>query len=106
MSGAALPTTDAMMAAPAPAPAVAGAPATSETPAINPRPVGVGYADLVAKVTPAVVTIRTERKASPQFTQLPDGFPFGELFGQRAPRWPQHAGADAARARFGCHRHG
>ncbi len=45
-----------------------------------------GYADLVAKVTPAVVTIRTERKASPQLTQLPDGFPFGELFGQRLPR--------------------
>jgi serine protease Do len=45
-----------------------------------------GYADVVAKVTPAVVTIRTERAASPQMTQLPqfpDGFPFPELFGQR-----------------------
>jgi S1-C subfamily serine protease len=30
-----------------------------------------GYADVVAKVTPAVVTIRTERTASPQMTQLP-----------------------------------
>jgi Do/DeqQ family serine protease len=90
MSGAALPTIGAMMAAPAPAPApavaVAGPPAAPETPAINPRPVGVGFADLVAKVSPAVVTIRTERKASPQFTQLPGGFPFGEFFGQRAPR--------------------
>ena len=35
-----------------------------------------GFADVVAKVTPAVVTIRTERKASPQFTQLPQ-FPEG-----------------------------
>ena len=45
-----------------------------------------GYADVVAKVTPAVVTIRTERAASPQMTQLPqfpEGFPFGDLFGQR-----------------------
>src|SRR6187431_3569449 len=47
-----------------------------------------GYADVVSKVTPAVVTIRTERNASPQLTQLPDGFPFGEFFGQQrgAPR--------------------
>jgi Do/DeqQ family serine protease len=42
-----------------------------------------GYADVVAKVTPAVVTIRVESKASPQFTQLPfEGTPFGDLFGQ------------------------
>jgi serine protease Do len=52
-----------------------------------------GYADVVARVTPAVVTIRTERTASPQMTQLPqfpEGFPFPELFGQRnAPRGRQ-----------------
>ncbi|HUQ85938.1 MAG TPA: DegQ family serine endoprotease [Vicinamibacterales bacterium] len=46
-----------------------------------------GYADVVAKVTPAVVTIRVEAKATPQMTQLPfnfpEGSPFGELFGQR-----------------------
>jgi Do/DeqQ family serine protease len=51
-----------------------------------------GYADVVAKVTPAVVTIRTERTASPQMTQLPqlpEGFPFGDLFGQRTPRGRQ-----------------
>jgi Do/DeqQ family serine protease len=51
-----------------------------------------GYADVVAKVTPAVVTIRTERTASPQMTQLPqfpEGFPFGDLFGQRNPRGRQ-----------------
>jgi serine protease Do len=86
MSGAAPPTTDAIMAAPAMSPAVAGTPATPETPTISPRSVGVGFADLVATVSPAVVTIRTERKASPQLTQVPEGFPFGEFFGQRAPR--------------------
>ena len=49
-----------------------------------------GYADVVARVTPAVVTIRTEAKASPQFTQLPfEGTPFGDLFGQRGPRGRQ-----------------
>ena len=45
-----------------------------------------GFADVVSKVTPAVVTIRTERNASPQLTQMPEGFPFGEFFGQRTPR--------------------
>jgi len=44
-----------------------------------------GFADVVSRVIPAVVTIRTERKASPQMTGLPDGFPF-EMFGQRIPR--------------------
>jgi serine protease Do len=54
-----------------------------------------GYADVVAKVIPAVVTIRTEAKASPRFTQLPEGMPdvFGDFFGQgqgrRAPRGRQ-----------------
>jgi Do/DeqQ family serine protease len=50
------------------------------------RVAGEGYADVVAKVTPAVVTIRVESKASPEFTQLPqfpEGSPFGDLFGQR-----------------------
>ncbi len=53
------------------------------------RHVTQGFADVVAKVTPAVVTIRTERSASPRMTQapqMPEGFPFGDLFGQRAPR--------------------
>ena len=56
------------------------------------RVVTQGFADVVAKVTPAVVTIRTERTVSPQMTQLPqfpEGFPFGDLFGQRAPRGRQ-----------------
>jgi serine protease Do len=53
----------------------------------NPSLVKAGFADVVAKVTPAVVTIRVEAKATPQFTQLPfefpEGSPFGDLFGQR-----------------------
>ncbi|MEO7135327.1 MAG: DegQ family serine endoprotease [Vicinamibacterales bacterium] len=47
------------------------------------RVVTEGFADIVAKVTPAVVTIRVESKATPQMTQFPEGSPFGELFGQR-----------------------
>jgi S1-C subfamily serine protease len=62
--------------------------AAISAPAAAPGPgrAGEGYADVVAKVTPAVVTIRVESKASPQFTQLPqfpEGSPFGDLFGQR-----------------------
>jgi len=69
-------------------PAVASAVVASQG-----RAVTEGFADVVSKVTPAVVTIRTERTASPRMTQmpqLPEGFPFGDLFGQgqgqRAPR--------------------
>jgi Do/DeqQ family serine protease len=68
------------------------APATT-APVQSGRSVTEGFADAVAKVTPAVVTIRTERTASPRMTQLPqfpEGFPFGDLFGQRqAPRGRQ-----------------
>ncbi len=67
--------------APKPLEAAISAPATT-APAQG-RVVADGYADVVAKVTPAVVTIRVEAKASPQFTQFPEGFPFGDLFGQR-----------------------
>jgi Do/DeqQ family serine protease len=62
------------------------APVTAGPVAGQGRAVHDGYADVVAKVTPAVVTIRVEAKASPQFTQLPqfpEGSPFGDLFGQR-----------------------
>jgi len=62
------------------------APVTAAPVAGPGRAVNDGYADVVAKVTPAVVTIRVEAKASPQFTQLPqfpEGSPFGDLFGQR-----------------------
>jgi Do/DeqQ family serine protease len=71
--------------------AAVAAPATV-APAQSGRVVTEGFADAVAKVTPAVVTIRTERTASPRMTQLPqfpEGFPFGDLFGQRAPRGRQ-----------------
>ncbi len=71
-----------------PTPAIVGAPVAGQG-----RAVTEGFADVVSKVTPAVVTIRTERAASPQMTQMPqmpEGFPFGDLFGQgqgqRAPR--------------------
>jgi Do/DeqQ family serine protease len=50
------------------------------------RVVTQGFADVVSKVTPAVVTIRVESKAKPELTglpQFPEGSPFGELFGQR-----------------------
>ncbi len=69
--------------------AAIAAPAAAAPQAGQGRNVTQGFADVVSKVTPAVVTIRTERSASPQLTQspqLPEGFPFGDLFGQRAPR--------------------
>ena len=72
--------------------AAVSAPATVEAVQGPNRVVTQGFADVVAKVTPAVVTIRTERTASPQMTQLPqfpEGFPFGDLFGQRVPRGRQ-----------------
>jgi Do/DeqQ family serine protease len=62
------------------------APFAAEQTAASARPLHGGYADVVAKVTPAVVTIRVESKARPQLTQLPfdfEGTPFGDLFGQR-----------------------
>jgi serine protease Do len=59
----------------------------ANAPASDPIRINGGFADVVAKVTPAVVTIRVEAKATPQMTQLPfnfpEGSPFGDLFGQR-----------------------
>src|SRR5688500_11383071 len=72
--------------------AAVAAPATVTAPEAQRATLTQGFADVVAKVTPAVVTIRTEGKASPQMAQLPqfpEGFPFGDLFGQRAPRGRQ-----------------
>ena len=85
ISGATLQTASPAGAPHVVAPAASSAAEMQSTPAANPR-LSTGYADVVAKVTPAVVTIRTERKASPQLTQLPEGFPWGDLFGQRGPR--------------------
>ena len=54
-----------------PAP-VAAAPAQAAEPAVpSGRPV-VSYADAVARVAPAVVTIRVELKAEPEPTDMPD----------------------------------
>ncbi|MGE0040873.1 MAG: DegQ family serine endoprotease [Vicinamibacterales bacterium] len=69
---------DAAPSAATPAAAAAPAPASQAAPATIPQ--GVSYADVVSRVSPAVVTIRTERKASPELTALPD--PFREFFGQ------------------------
>src|SRR6187402_419804 len=66
--------------------AALSAPVSAAPSVSDPVRIATGYADVVAKVTPAVVTIRVEAKASPQFTQLPqfpEGSPFGDLFGQR-----------------------
>jgi serine protease Do len=72
--------------APKPVEAAIAAPASAAAMA-NPVLSKAGFADVVAKVTPAVVTIRVEAKATPRFTQLPfefpEGSPFGDLFGQR-----------------------
>lgn len=71
----------------------ASTPASVSTPVVSTAVAGgpgvipsTGFADVVAKVTPGVVTITTERNASPQLTQFPEGFPFGEMFGQRGQR--------------------
>jgi serine protease Do len=67
--------------------AAVSAPVVATAPASDPVRINGGFADVVAKVTPAVVTIRVEAKATPQMTQLPfqfpEGSPFGDLFGQR-----------------------
>lgn len=64
-------TSTAGAAAPAPAPVITGK--------TNPE----SYADLVAQVAPAVVTIRSERRV--RQTQLPDDDLFRRFFGERGP---------------------
>ena len=66
--------------------AAISAPVSAAPSVSDPVRIATGFADVVAKVTPAVVTIRVESKATPQMTQLPqfpEGSPFGDLFGQR-----------------------
>ncbi len=76
----------------APAPVVFAAPSAAvSTPAISaasgPRADG-SYADVVARVTPAVVTVRSQRVVKVSDDQeLPN--PFEEFFGRRLPRQPQ-----------------
>jgi serine protease Do len=70
----------------------AAVPGVSGPAVAGPRVATEGFADVVAKVTPAVVTIRVEAKASARYTQSPGGIPeemLGELFGQRGQRGRQ-----------------
>src|SRR5437588_11940361 len=66
------------------------APSTSALPAAN-APANTGaqtsYADVVARVAPAVVTVRSERRVRPaqQHPFIDDPF-FRQFFGDRAPR--------------------
>jgi S1-C subfamily serine protease len=57
----------------APAPAAPVSPQAVEPAGPSGRPV-VSYADAVARVAPAVVTIRVELKAEPEATAMPDAF--------------------------------
>jgi Do/DeqQ family serine protease len=51
---------------------------------------GGGYADVVERVAPAVVTVRSQRVTRVREQGLPD--PFEEFFGRRAPRQPRRQG--------------
>jgi serine protease Do len=66
--------------------AIAGAPPLAASPAESAP--GGSYADVVARVSPAVVTVRSQRALSVRESQLPLD-PFEEFFGRRAPRAPQ-----------------
>ncbi|MCU0230944.1 MAG: S1C family serine protease, partial [Acidobacteria bacterium] len=61
------------------------------SPALAAPPLRASYADLVAKVAPAVVTIRSERVVKPANQPLPflDDPAFRQFFGDRAPRFGQ-----------------
>jgi serine protease Do len=75
------------------------APAAAQT-AVPPSALAAqnSYADVVARVTPAVVTIRSERRvrASQQFPFLDDPA-FREFFGQRVPRGQQEPRSERQR---------
>ena len=70
------------------------APVTAPTPAPAPLPsAGVSYAGLVDQITPAVVTIRSERRVRNISQDIPDELRefFGDRFGQgrRGPQMPE-----------------
>jgi serine protease Do len=67
--------------------ASAGAPALAASPA-EMAP-GGSYADVVARVSPAVVTVRSQRVMNVRDSQRTPLDPFEEFFGRRAPRPPQ-----------------
>jgi serine protease Do len=66
--------------------AIVGAPALAASPAESAP--GGSYADVVSRVSPAVVTVRSQRAVRARESQLPID-PFEEFFGRRAPRAPQ-----------------
>src|SRR5262249_58701536 len=72
----------------APAAVVRAAPALSSVPVAS-GPVAGGYADVVAKVAPGVVTVRSQRavKVADSDDSFPD--PFEEFFGRRFRQMPQ-----------------
>ncbi len=74
-------------AAPAVAAVDPASPAPSVSPALAAQPLRASYADLVARVAPAVVTIRAERVVKPanQAMPFPDDPMFRRFFGDRLP---------------------
>ncbi len=56
------------------------------------------YADAVARVAPAVVTVRVDRKAQPEPTDFPDNPMFRRFFGERMPFTGAASRASAASA--------
>ena len=72
------------------APAIDSGQQASQAPRASAPFTQASYADAVARVTPAVVTIRAERvvrTAAPAQSPFPDDL-FGQLFGNRGPRRP------------------
>jgi serine protease Do len=64
--------------------------AAAQAPAATGPRVGIhgavtSYADAVARVAPAVVTVRVDRKAQPEPTDFPDNPMFRRFFGERMP---------------------
>src|SRR5262245_48709540 len=72
----------------------AAAQAQAETgPRVGIHGVVTSYADAVARVAPAVVTVRVDRKAQPEPTDFPDNPMFRRFFGERMPeRQPRERG--------------
>jgi serine protease Do len=74
-----------VLAAPAPGPATTPVPVAAPAAGI---PSG-GYADVVARVSPGVVTVRAQGVQRVSETQMMPEDPFEEFFGRRRPRRPQ-----------------
>ena len=98
--GASTPAAPASIPVPA-TPSPAAAPAPAGSPALAGVPLRASYADLVAKVAPAVVTIRAERVVKPANQPMPftDDPMFRRFFGDRMP--PGHPGGPGGSFREG-----